>query len=312
MLARSVSVLAVLGIVIALFGIGMDHILPGLDASGSTLQLVLAMAGLSLVCIAAMRLRNSHGTGRLDSMTKRLAIAAMIVLATLLALEAALSLQGMPTYFPADSPGQRLTVLPWWVCDDAGCHYDYASVLPACETGELSGRVCEINRQGYADSEDFVLPVDYETSYRILLLGDSFTWGMRADLGASYAETLSAELPGSVIWNTGIPGTGTNQAQMVFDVYAPLLQPQLTILGFVKNDFDDNLLPVDSWMNAMNAEGQAIHIRRYAIDDEEGVIKFDHHELEFIQAHQMLPPRSALEGRLGSTRLRFAVAAAAG
>jgi len=231
------------------------------------------------------------------------ALGAAIALITLLALEIMLAAWGMAAYFPPGPSDSALSLLPWWVCGDAGCHYDYDSIQPACESGELTGRVCAINRQGYADSEDFVLPPDWKNRSRILLLGDSVTWGMSADLDTSYAETLSAAFPDAIIWNTGIPGTGTNQARMVFEVYAPLLRPQLTILGFVNNDFDDNLLPVDSWINARDASGKVIHLRKYAIDEEENVIELDQYTLGYIQAHGIAPPASALEAQLGSTRL---------
>ena len=231
------------------------------------------------------------------------ALGVAIALITLIALEIMLSAWGMATYFPPGSSDSELSLLPWWVCGAAGCHYDYAAIQPACESGQLEGRVCAINRQGYADAEDFVLPPDWMNRSRILLLGDSVTWGMSADLGASYAETLSAAFPDAIIWNTGIPGTGTNQARMVVEVYAPRLQPQLTVLGFVMNDFDDNLLPVDSWINALDASGQVIHLRKYAIDEAENVIELDQYTLGYIQAHGIAPPSSALEARLGPTRL---------
>ena len=227
----------------------------------------------------------------------------MIALATLLVLEIILSISGMSALVPAIPADYRLSEAPWWVCDEAGCHYDYASVQPACESGELKGRVCAVNRQGYSDSEDFELPADYEDRTRILLLGDSFTWGMSADLGKSYAETLSAAHPDAIVWNAGVPGTGVNQALLAFDAFAPVLMPQLTILTFFDNDFDDNLLPIDSWMNALDSNGKAFHIRKYAIDHEENVIAFDTQDLAYIRVHQKQPPNSEWDRLLGSTQL---------
>ena len=64
----------------------------------------------------------------------------------------------------------------------------------ACETGELRGRVCAVNRQGYSDWEDFVVTDDFADKTRILLLGDSFTYGMSADIGMSFADMLNSEL----------------------------------------------------------------------------------------------------------------------
>lgn len=294
------STLLISGILITLFGIGIGVVLPETSLSS---QLLFVGAGLALSLLAARLRLDKRPIQRKRGLGKRLAVAALIALVTLIVLEMILSAAGAGVYVPAVPAEYRLSRAPWWVCGDAGCHYDYESAQPACESGELAGRVCAINRQGYADSEDFVLPADYAGRKRILLLGDSFTWGMSAEPGASYAETLSAAHADAIIWNTGIPGTGTNQALLAFDVYAPVLQPQLTILGFVDNDFDDNLLPVDSWVNALDSSGKAVHMRKYIIDHEENVIEFDLHDLEYIQAFHQHPPTGEWERQLGLTRL---------
>ena len=82
----------------------------------------------------------------------------------------------------------------------------------ACETGMMSGRYCIVNAQGFHDTQDFVYSPALDEQTRILVLGDSFTFGEDADIGASYVEILEAGGPGRVVWNTGIFGVGTNQA----------------------------------------------------------------------------------------------------
>lgn len=297
------SLLLVLGIFIALLGIGIDFLLSGASPGLNLLQLLVVGSGLAL-SLAAAFMRKKRYRSRLVSRPKRsIAHVAIVTMATLLAIEIALSAAGHSTYYPSSPADYELSVLPWWVCDDAGCHYVYDHVQTACDADELRGRICSINRQGYADSEDFVLPADWENRSRIILLGDSFTWGMSADVGRSYAETLAGLLPQAIIWNTGIPGTGTNQARLVFDVYAPILRPQLTVLGFVDNDFDDNLMPVDSWVNARGANNNLVHVRKYEIDEEERVIELDLYTLRYIRKYGKYPPSSELQRLLGTTRL---------
>lgn len=297
------NLLVALGVSIAILGFGSDILLPGTSPGVDFHQLLVIAAGLALLLAAARLRRVRHDNQHKPGTAKRLAAALIVALATLTALEIALSVWGMAIYYPYDRVDHEFSAMPWWVCGDAGCHYEYDSVRRACLSGELEGRVCTINRQGFADSADFVLPDDYAERTRILLLGDSFTWGMSADLGASFAETLSAALPEGIIWNTGIPGTGTNQARLVFDVYAPDLRPQLTVLSFYSNDFDDNLLPIDSWINTINWKGEALNLRKYAIDEAENVIAFDLRDLAYIHAYKRHPPRGALEAGLGATRL---------
>ena len=234
------AILVVVGTLVAIFGIAIDYLLPGASPGVNLPQLLVVAAGLSLALVATL-LRREKTRSRLSAkLGKSIAAAAIISLLTLLVLELGLAMWGMPTYFSTEPPQYRLTVAPWWTCGVAGCRYDYDSVVLACASGELKGRVCALNQQGYSDSEDFILENDYEERTRILLLGDSFTFGMSADVGMSFAEKLSDELQHSIIWNTGIPGAGTNQALLSFNVYGPQLRPQLTILGFYNNDFDDN------------------------------------------------------------------------
>lgn len=105
---------------------------------------------------------------------------------------------------------------------------------------------------GFLGPHDFEPLSDAELQglERILVLGDSFTYGLSADLGKSYVETIQANRADAMIWNTGMSGTGAVQALSLYTRFAPMLRPQLTILGFVTNDFSGNLLALkhDSFM----------------------------------------------------------------
>ncbi len=228
---------------------------------------------------------------------------AIITVFTLFALELALSLWGLPTYFPTQQPNYNLSVSNWWTCDTAGCHYVYEAVLVACDASQLQGRVCAVNRQGYSDADDFVWDDEFEDKPRVLLIGDSFTWGMNAEVGMSFAERLDAAFPESIVWNAGMPGGGTHQALATFNAYAQVLRPQLTIFGFYVNDFDDNLMPIDSWLNAIDPNGNAVAIRMYEIDHWENVIRYNVNDIEYFRAYWKFPPANELERVLGLTRL---------
>ena len=222
---------------------------------------------------------------------------------TLFALETILTGAGLPTYYPADLPEFEIKVSPWWACDEAGCHFVYDAARQACETGELDGRACRVNRQGFPDADDFEMTGANDAEARILILGDSFAFGMHADSGKSFAETLEARLPASHIWNAAIPGSGTAQAIASFDAFAPILRPQLTILAFYTNDFDDNLLPMDSWLNAVSSDGMAINVRKYGMDKQENVSEFDLRAIRLLTVYGKAPPQNDFEYRLGLTRL---------
>ncbi|MCY3779002.1 MAG: hypothetical protein OXG78_01715 [Chloroflexi bacterium] len=300
----AIRILFALGLVVALLGIAVDYVLPGASPGVSLPQLLVVVAGLALV-ILSLKLRRAKamrlGSGKRGRL---LFSAALITAATLVILELVLWLVGWTPYFKTEPPNHRLVEGGWHTCDEAGCHFVYDEVAPACEAGVLYGRVCEvINRQGYSDADDFTWDDDYENRTRVLLLGDSFTFGRSADVGKSFAEFLDAENPDAVIWNTGITGNGTHSAIAAFNVYGQILKPQLTVLGFFKNDFNDNLVPMDSWVRAIGPDGKGLLVRLHRVDDQENVIAYDVEDIEYLRSFWHLPPDNELQRLLGSTRL---------
>ncbi len=227
----------------------------------------------------------------------------LLGLATLGVLEAVLAAAGLSTYYPAHLPAVEVSISPWWRCDAPGCHFVYDAVIAACESGELDGRPCRVNRQGFPDADDFDAADSNGGEPRVLILGDSFAFGMMADIGMSFVETLESTLPEILIWNTAIPGAGTKQAIATFKVYGSRLRPQITLLAFFTNDFDDNLLPIDSWLNAVGADGKAINVRKYLVDERENVVELDLRSIQLMTMFDREPPKNDLEYRLGSTRL---------
>ena len=295
------KLLAGLGILMALFGIGLD-VLPGTNPGLNLPQALLIIAGL-LLALAAFRLRSADVRRRvLRNAGKYFAPGLLITFVTFLVLEFVLVAIGISTYFPQEIPETIFDPVSWWGCDEAGCHYIYDEIVAACENGELSGRRCIVNRQGFHDTEDFAAGDDFDGRMRILMLGDSFTYGYKADIGSSYVETVEANFPQSVVWNTGIPASGTNQALASFQAAAPVLQPQLTILGFYSNDFYDNLMPMDSWLWGVNWLNKRFAIRRYRIDHLGNAIKLDNRAL-YYRMHNVDPPANEMERLIGITRL---------
>lgn len=180
-----------------------------------------------------------------------------IALSTLVVLELVLALLGIsPITFMFNRSSSEPS--PYMTCDVSGCHMVYQAVFDDCEAAELSGRVCTVNRQGYPGPADFDASEAEFSTARFLMLGDSFTFGMSADIGKSYVETIQANFPAATIWNAAIPGTGPVQAVASFNSFAPMLKPHLTILGFVTNDFRDNLLPLAGRRYYTDEDGKTV------------------------------------------------------
>ena len=296
------KLLAAAGILTALFGIGIEF-LPGAHPGLNPPQILLIIASL-LLSLAAFRLRRADARRRAwGTMRKHWLPGLIIAAATLIALEFVLgAVDGSPLYFPPDPPQELVAPRPWQVCDQAGCHYDHDAIVTACEEEEPSARFCIVNRQGFHDTQDFAASDDLDGRTRILTLGDSFTYGLSADIGSSYVETIESNLPQSIVWNTGISGAGTHHALAAFQVYAPVLQPHLTILGFFVNDFGDNLLPIDTQLWLVKKEDERIYMRR-RYDDSGNAISLDELKAFYYRAHGLEPPANEIERLLGRTRL---------
>ena len=296
--------LAGLGVLVAIVGIGLDFLFPYTSPGFNVPQLILVVAGLTK-SLAALALRHDYTRRRVSQKLGRHWVSVfLIALVTLILLEFALVALGIGTYYPTEIPQKWIEPVPWWRCDKAGCRYVYDELVKACDAGVFSGRRCLVNRQGYQDSGDFVAVEDGDERMRILMLGDSFTAGYSAEIGKSFVETVEADLPDSVVWNTAIGATGTNHALASFESLAPQLRPQITILGFYMNDFDDNVTPIDSYLEVVNLQTNGmLMIKQYRVDVWGNVIKLNLESDLYYRQHEVDPPASELKRIMGSTRL---------
>ena len=300
------ALLAALGILTALFGIAIDF-LPGSSPGLNLPQMLLIAAGL-FCFLTGLVLRSAHIRRRVSQNARKHWLPGVVIAAaTLIALELALTAADAPTYFPPpidDVPQPFYQSAPWWTCDEAGCHYVQAHIAAACASRQLVyDRECIINPQGFHDAQDFTAADDLNNRARILTLGDSFTFGLSSAIGESYVETIESNFPQTIVWNTAIPGAGTHQALAAFQMYAPLLQPQLAILGFVLNDFRDNLLPIDYRLMGIDWNSQPFRIWRYHIESSGKVSELDYRHLYYSRHNRVSPPDSEIERLIGQTRI---------
>jgi lysophospholipase L1-like esterase len=83
-----------------------------------------------------------------------------------------------------------------------------------------------------------------QTEYRVLFLGDSFTYGTGVNDDQTFAAQLekafSAAQQSVEVLNAGCPGKGTDYALKCFQTVGRKFYPDLTVLGFTVNDFQDN------------------------------------------------------------------------
>ncbi len=74
---------------------------------------------------------------------------------------------------------------------------------------------------------------------KILFLGDSFTWGLRADpLVESFVDRVGRA--GNTVFNTGIPGTGPTQYAFLAEKWVPRLKPDwVVVMFYMGNDIGE-------------------------------------------------------------------------
>jgi lysophospholipase L1-like esterase len=77
---------------------------------------------------------------------------------------------------------------------------------------------------------------------RILVLGDSFTWGWGVSQGQVFTDLLQAALPATVaVYNRGIPGIGTAQEYLLLQRELAARVYDTVVLMFCINDLSDNI-----------------------------------------------------------------------
>ncbi len=79
---------------------------------------------------------------------------------------------------------------------------------------------------------------------RVLVLGDSFAFGVGLKQGERFSELLQESVPDDVqVINAGVPGWGTDQEMLFYETALRRLEPDLVVLTFLaQNDVANNAL----------------------------------------------------------------------
>jgi hypothetical protein len=130
--------------------------------------------------------------------------------------------RGRPGFFISDAVlGQRLAA-----------NYD----------GWFAGVPADTNALGFRDPRSYSLDKGRNT-FRILVLGDSVTFGHGALFETTYPYLLEQRLKAWrpdlawEVWNLGVPGYNTAQELAYLNEVGPRYQPDLVVVGFFPNDF---------------------------------------------------------------------------
>jgi len=114
--------------------------------------------------------------------------------------------------------------------------------LAANYDGWFAGVPAHTNSLGFRDTREYSLQKAAGT-FRILVLGDSVTFGHGAVYETSYPYVLEQRLRDWrpdvkwEVWNLGVPGYNTAQELAYLNEVGGRYQPDLVIVGFFLNDF---------------------------------------------------------------------------
>jgi hypothetical protein len=117
--------------------------------------------------------------------------------------------------------------------------------LAAGYRGWFAGVPVAINALGFRDPREYSLDKPPNT-FRILMLGDSVTFGHGAIYESTYPylveQRLKAWRPDIdwQVWNLGVPGYNTTAELAQLHELGPAYDPDLVVVGFFENDLTDN------------------------------------------------------------------------
>jgi lysophospholipase L1-like esterase len=94
------------------------------------------------------------------------------------------------------------------------------------------------NARGWRDAET---PLERAPGVRrIVVLGDSFTFGMTVDYGERFTEILERDVPALDVVNLGLNAAGTDQELRILEVEGLRYRPDVVVLvAFLGNDLQD-------------------------------------------------------------------------
>lgn len=102
-----------------------------------------------------------------------------------------------------------------------------------------NGVIYKANKQGFRDDKNFNLINHDPEKIRIMILGDSFTFGILVKQENTFSGFLQKKLGKKYeVFNLTVPGWGVDQMYLAYKKYAPIIKPHVVILMFIDDDVD--------------------------------------------------------------------------
>jgi lysophospholipase L1-like esterase len=126
----------------------------------------------------------------------------------------------------------------------------------------------QINSAGL---RDFEYPLErVPGKSRILLLGDSTTWGFGVEQDETFGSLLEQLRPDWEVINAGVSGYGTDQEFLYYKSKGAAYKPDVVLLSFSGNDPENSFHPVQYWHNkpVFRLNGESLELTNVPVPPE--------------------------------------------
>jgi lysophospholipase L1-like esterase len=199
--------------------------------AGPVIWLLLGALLLSWIAIAAGPLRVLCGRTAWPHWAMKIGLFTGGVIGVCLLFEIGLAVEDTLTKPSQQSSGGSRSMPAEWLRRDV-------EVAGATDAHYWHGVLHVFNADGMRRTEPF--PAKREDYYRVMVVGDSLTYGYGVESDEAYPASLSESLAREYrieILNLGVCGASSEDIRDTVERYSSLLQPDLVVYGICQNDF---------------------------------------------------------------------------
>jgi hypothetical protein len=139
---------------------------------------------------------------------------------------------------------------------------------------------------------------------RLLVLGDSFTFGQDVSDDDTYCRQLEQRLPGAEVLNFGVHGYGHDQMLLYLREEGVKYRPDVVLLGFLYDDMERNLLGFRDYSKPrFEQRGDRLELRNVPVTTPEETLRRELYRSKFLDLWVML--RARWEWRTGASEARM-------
>lgn len=168
----------------------------------------------------------------------------------------------------------------------------------------FDGRRVSSNTQGLRGRREYAVPKPPGVQ-RVLVLGDSFTFGDEVSDDETYCHLLQASLPADVeILNLGVHGYGHDQMLLYLQEVGARYQPDVVLLGFVAQDMERNLLAFRDFAKPhFDLTASGLRLGGSPVPTPEALIAGEWRRLKLLDLFAMLSDRWAWRSGANAERM---------